>query len=143
MVCKCKLLQQKWLEKFQTERKLETVNGYLHPLLHLCNFVKACHEILQIKDGQSVALALTMKYWLKMLRKGLIVRKWDKCEDLERIAGQEDFEALEKAEPVKRAMKILSEYMGSYQVIDYLMQRTTLLAYCKCSSIRCYSKYNR
>ena len=35
-----RLLREKWLQKFKTQRKPGTVKGYLHSLLHLCDFVK-------------------------------------------------------------------------------------------------------
>ena len=126
------LLREKWLEKFQTGRKPGTVKGYLHSLLHLCDFVKTCPGILQVNEDQPIVLALKVKYWLKTLRKSLTVRKWEKREeDLERIAGQEDFEAFRKSEPVRRAVKILSEYMGSSPPIttkDFTCARDYLIS---------------
>eukprot|EP00112_Aurelia_sp_Birch-Aquarium-sp1_P015564 Seg3463.1 transcript_id=Seg3463.1/GoldUCD/mRNA.D3Y31 product="hypothetical protein" protein_id=Seg3463.1/GoldUCD/D3Y31 len=113
-----KLLRENWLMKFQTEKRPGTVKGYLHSLLHLCDFVKMCPEILQTNEEQPIVLAVKVKYWLKTLRKSITVRKWEKREeDLENIAGQEDFEAFEKSEPVRRAIKILSEYMGASPAI--------------------------
>eukprot|EP00112_Aurelia_sp_Birch-Aquarium-sp1_P005236 Seg1593.2 transcript_id=Seg1593.2/GoldUCD/mRNA.D3Y31 product="hypothetical protein" protein_id=Seg1593.2/GoldUCD/D3Y31 len=119
-------VHSQWLDKFRTERRPGTVKAYLHSLMHLCHFVKTCPSIVEVEQAKIEVLISKINYWLKSLTKSVNRRKWEKREeDLGRIATKEDFHNFEKSEPVRNAIKIISDFMTSEKQI--IMKEFTLV----------------